>query len=345
MFVSEPGGGIVVISDATNRVVATIPMSGSSCTGMGYDSGQNEIFAICGSSLLSVISDTSNTVVKNLNLTAYSLFERSPVWFLTGLTYDAAKGEIFVAESNSTIYVMSDTSYAITASVAVGYGMATELLAYDSGKGEIFVSNSAKNTLSVISDSTNKVVANMTFGRDPEELAYDAAKGLVFVADTVSGNFFLLPGAGNTYQASGNVSVISDSTNTVIASLPAGDNPLGVAFDSGKGEAFVTNPPDNNVTVISDSSITSPATSSISSSSTSAVISSSSTSSSSVSSTSSPIVSSSSSTSSSSASSSATSLSFSYLAILVAVAAVVVILAFVLVVTKRKETRKASETS
>jgi len=70
----------------------------------------------------------------------------------------------------------------VFATITVGSGPV--LVAYDSGKGEIFVacsnSNSGSFSVSVISDSTNAVVATITFGV-PLSMAYDSGKGKVFV--------------------------------------------------------------------------------------------------------------------------------------------------------------------
>ena len=54
---------------------------------------------------------------------------------------------------------------------------------------------------------------------------------------------------------SGTVSVISDSVNGVVATVPVGTEPWGVAYDSGKGEVFVANYGSNTVSVMSDSQI------------------------------------------------------------------------------------------
>nr|WP_276976625.1 PKD domain-containing protein [Ferrimicrobium acidiphilum] len=52
------------------------------------------------------------------------------------------------------------------------------------------------------------------------------------------------------------VSVIPDASNTVVATIRVGTYPVGVAYDSGKGEVFVPNDGSNNVSVISDASNT-----------------------------------------------------------------------------------------
>ena len=62
-------------------------------------------------------------------------------------------------------------------------------VAYDSGKGEIFVINAGSNNVSVISDSTDTVVANVTVKANPSCVAYDFGMGEIFVtngSDTVS---------------------------------------------------------------------------------------------------------------------------------------------------------------
>jgi YVTN family beta-propeller protein len=118
-------------------------------------------------------------------------------------------------------------------------------IAYDSSKGEVFVSNGGNNSVSVISDATNSVVATIDLGNDsennglgmyPVNLAFDSARGEIFVvnqgATTTVGSFDASAGA---------VSVISDATNTVVATVPLGDFPSAIAYDPAKGEMFVTN--------------------------------------------------------------------------------------------------------
>ena len=84
-------------------------------------------------------------------------------------------------------------------------------------------------------------------GDQPLGVAYDSGKGEVFVTDSNCPSY---PPCGQ-----GNVSVISDGTNKVVATIPVGSWPGGVAYDSGKGEVFVANFGSNNVSVISDASI------------------------------------------------------------------------------------------
>ncbi len=107
--------------------------------------------------------------------------------FPWGIAYDSAKGEIFVANSGNgavhgTVSVISDSNNTVIETINVANG-------------------AASYTDSVISDITTTVVATINVGTFPWGVAYDSAKGEIFV----------------TNASPGTVSVISDSTNTVIA--------------------------------------------------------------------------------------------------------------------------------
>jgi len=57
---------------------------------------------------------------------------------------------------------------------------------------------------------------------------------------------------------SNTVSVISDATNSVVATVNVGSSPDGAAYDSGQGEVFVANFGSNTVSVISDAPVSVP---------------------------------------------------------------------------------------
>jgi len=89
--------------------------------------------------------------------------------------------------------------------------------------------------------SPDRVVATIGVGRYPTGVAYDSERNETFVA-----NFW-----------SNNVSVINDSSNTVVATLAIAD-PWAVVYDSGKGEVFVSSYwwLQNSVVVIADTNNT-----------------------------------------------------------------------------------------
>ncbi len=214
--------------------------------------------------LLFVISDTTNSVVATVPLGS----------FPSGIAYDPAKGELFVANDaaipddanasnyiNGSVSVISDSSDKVVAMVPVGSSPTG--VAYDPTKGEIFVANSGSNTTSIISDTNNSVVATVPVGDSPDGVAYDFGKGYVFVANYGKVSFNASAPGGVYAGVGGSVSVISDTSDKVVATLAAGVDPFQIAYDPSRGELFVSNPTNDTVTVISDSApITSASTTS-----------------------------------------------------------------------------------
>lgn len=256
IFVTNTGDGTIsVISDRTNKVVATIAVGGEPVSA-AYDPSNNEIYvANWDATYISVISDTSNRVVKNVILpnqifvtdgiaydsntsqvfvvddnggfhvlsgqnvmvTSHSLEGDTP---LPDVVYDSNRGELFMASSGGSIFVVSDLNYTVLATIRTG--IVPYDLTFDSGKGEVFVADSDSSKVLVIADSNNTIVARPDVGSMPIDLAYDAQNGEVYVA-----------------TSGPSVSVISDTTNEVIKSIPLQCNQQGVVRDDRMAETFV----------------------------------------------------------------------------------------------------------
>ena len=245
---SQQSSGIAVVSDSDNSIITTINPGAENGYGheLVYDSGMGEIFESSGGQydtvppIVTIISDSNNSVLGNANLETSLYGLTLPL----GLAYDSSKGEIFICDSgydattgyayNGGVIVVSDSNN--TAITKISIPDAQEAV-YDSSKGEIFVASSSGN-VSVISDSTNAVVATVTAGNYPYGMAYDSAKGEVFVFN----------------EDSGTVSVISDSSNSVVATITGiavqNVTPTSIAYDPAKGEIFASN------AIISDSTNT-----------------------------------------------------------------------------------------
>ena len=217
MFVSEYkqgySGGVEVIPDNSNKPTVTIPL-GSGCTGIAYDSGTNEIY-VCDAYTMtvSVISDASNTITRNITINSYP----------GSLVYDATKKEMFVSVTIGVdVSIIPDNSNSVTKTIKVASNPyeSPGSLAYDSVKGRIYVTNSSD--VSVISDNNNNIIS--------------------VIHNVAAGNLVYDKGDGKIICSSG--AVISDSTNTVTATLNVGTDPAGIAYDSGTGEIYVTNDDD-----------------------------------------------------------------------------------------------------
>jgi YVTN family beta-propeller protein len=139
IFVANSGGNVSVISDINNQVVATIPV-GTYPYGIVYDSKMNEVFVYNeNDKTVSVISDSSNTVVKTITgITGNTI---NPI----NIAYNPNKNEIFAGYS-----VISDISNTVVATLP---STVTDMI-YDSGRGEILGATSTGST-AVFSDSSS----------------------------------------------------------------------------------------------------------------------------------------------------------------------------------------------
>ncbi len=171
------------------------------------------------------------------------------------IAYDSGKGEIFVGNvGDASFSIINDRTNTVGYG---GYGVGSPFnMIYDSGKGEVFSVNSVSNLLNVINDTNDTVFTSVRgLGNNPSAGAYDPAKGLLFVANEGD------PYAGTTGDT---VSVVSDSSNAVVANVTVGYSPDGVAYDPQLGEIFVANGGSNNVSVINDTNLSVVATISLS---------------------------------------------------------------------------------
>ena len=289
VYFTSPNAGTAsnesVISDASNSVVATVPLD-VAADGAVYDSDNGEVWVLNGlPDYASAISTATNTVVENVTLTfasrywAYDSAHQeefladelaSEVAVVSDTTnhvvdlirlpthaganeepvrvvYDRGKGEIFTSDTASGVglSVINDTTFAVVKTIPLP-GVAPTGMAYDPAKGEIFVGTESGSNVTIVNDTTDTVVGAIpNVGDDPWSLVYDAGKGEIFVA-----NLF-----GELTNS--NVTVINDTTNTIVGRINIGATPDGeLVYDSGKGQIFVPNFGSDNVSVISDATNT-----------------------------------------------------------------------------------------
>jgi hypothetical protein len=231
---------IWVISDVSNSVVATIESNitlGGNPFSMVYDSGKGEIFVISGEGVL-VISCTTKQVVASVPLENYPAAQ--------GLTYDSAKGEIYVSyesydakKPENYISVISDSNNSVIATIPLGN--ITSIVgpgAYDSATGEIYLPTN-NNTVFVVSDKTHTVVDSIVvpskhfFGGF--SVAYDPVKSVLFASTD-------------------GIYIISDRTKSVVETVPAYCQL--VVYDSGQNVIIAVG--QQSIQFISDASLPDP---------------------------------------------------------------------------------------
>jgi YVTN family beta-propeller protein len=209
------------------RVTSTVSVSS---TQLVYDPARGEIFTDSGSGVVSVISDSTNTVTAKVDVGSGA----------AGLAYDSAKGEIFVAnEKSDNVSVISDSTNLVVATVPVGTNPISA--AYDNVTGEVYVANYQSDNVSVINDTNDTVVATVAVGLQPEGLTFDSGTDQIIVPDY--NDYYSQSGLG--------ADIISDVTNPVVGMLGTPSFPVDALYDSGQREIWIVG---TGVAVFSNSS-------------------------------------------------------------------------------------------
>ncbi len=170
---------------------------------------------------------------------------RSVGAFPIGATYDNQSGSILVTLGGSDLLEeISAVNDSVLRSVTVGSVPAGVIL--DRAVGEIFVTNFGGDTVSVVSDSTFRVVG--TIKLDLSAYSAPAAPGLPAL-DPTNGEIFV-PDRGT-----GNVSVISDTSLSVIATLHVPVIAYDAVYDPVTDRVYVSDPANDSVAVIDPNSL------------------------------------------------------------------------------------------
>jgi YVTN family beta-propeller protein len=120
---------------------------------------------------------------------------------------------------------------------------------YDPHDHLIYVANDKSGSVSLIDDSTSKVIKNITGFSEPAILDYDSIYNNIYVTN------LLLPSLSSKTLFSRTVAVISASTNKIIANITGFRFPAFLAFDSAKGKIYVTDILSDKITVIDGSAL------------------------------------------------------------------------------------------
>jgi YVTN family beta-propeller protein len=229
-----------------------------------------------GSNTVSVISGSSNTVLKNvtvgftpaalamdtnanmvyvaninsgnvsvINATTNTVVATVPVGILpTGIGVDSNLKKVYVANSQSgTVSVIdvlpgSPTKNSVISTIPLNSG--TRAVAVIPNNHEVIVTNGFSNVLYVINGTTNTLIKTLNIGVAADPVAVNPTNNLVYTADL----------------GTGTVTVVNGTTNTVIASIPVGNNPDGIGVNSITKKVYVSDFLDNAVVVINSTTNT-----------------------------------------------------------------------------------------
>ena len=253
---------ISVINGSTNTVVATIPVV-SNPWGIAVDATTQRVYVAITTGTVAVIDETTNTVIASIPV------GEDP----TEITVDEANGKVYVANSDSnTVSVINEATNVVTATIAVGTFPTG--IAVDSSRGNVFVSTDDL-TIQRISTATNVVVEAISVPALATDVGVDPTTGYFFGSFTptdqvgayaeddssstlipdVADTFQLAvdPVAGRIYvtnQVHAMISVIAESTLSVVDTVDVGSYPTGIDVNTTTHSIYVTNYASNTVSVI-----------------------------------------------------------------------------------------------
>jgi YVTN family beta-propeller protein len=273
------GGVLDVYNASTYRPIAAVPV-GMGAVAVLYDPGDGDVFvANAQSGNVSVINGT--------NLTDFASVATggNP----GSLAYDSALGEVFAA-TDFTVVAINDTNESAVATQTVAAG--AYQIAFDPGTGRVIASSDSGNgSLTFLNASTLATVGIAALTGYPYEVADDATQGEAFaaaynethhswavdvVSDAESSIVTSVPNVGNlsegmTFDAATDevyvtdsfgasegavgsaVTVIAGASDAVVANLPTGAQPAGVAVDTSSGNVYVANYGQGSLTVVAQS--------------------------------------------------------------------------------------------
>jgi YVTN family beta-propeller protein len=276
VFVVNSGAGTVTsINSSTDRVAGTTVLGGNPSRTV-WDGADGKLFVVNPTlNNVSVLNGSTGTLLANIPVTA------DP----DGLAFDPSNGEVYVQSgTNGRVSVISTSTDSVTANVTLGGGYPYGIL-YDPAANDVRVLTVLPNFIKTISGSTNTVVGtvNLSSGSEtPNGMAIDPTTGTIFVDEidptdggrvvvlngstggqvaavgvgTTPGPMFLDPADGvafieNTFSY--NLSVLSLSNDSLVATIPVGAGIDGATWDpysdsvfftnSGQGTMSIVNPP------------------------------------------------------------------------------------------------------
>lgn len=219
-------------SRCTNCAIANVTV-GSGPVDVAFDPLDGDLFVTNqGGASVSVINGTTHRVIATVAVGSGPF----------GAAVDVRTGDVYVSNSYSdNVSVISGSTLRVVASVPVG--ALPQLPTYDPINGNVYVTNRNSDNVTVIDGTTVAAIANVPVGFGPDGSALDSGTGQIWVED--SANY-----AGGVLR-NGSVSILSGSTNRVLASVPVvGGDPSGIAFDARSGDLYVANDGSDNVSVV-----------------------------------------------------------------------------------------------
>lgn len=272
---TEDEGTVSVISGSTNTVTSILGLSTAQFKGLPgpgvLDPSNGDIYVANGP-VINVISGATNEIVQNISGMDFS--------GSTSLAFDSANGMLYAPELvQSSLAVVDTANNSVVATVSIPSGAGENSPAVDPANGDVYVAGF--NATTVVSGTTNAIVATIPFTNGASYLAVDPSTGSVIATSTgaivmisssnhVTAN--LTTTAGAAYPvfdpsdsdfyllgSTSNVLVFSPSSNSIVGNVnlnfqQQNGTATGLAIDGANGDVFATF--DVSGVIVNDHSIT-----------------------------------------------------------------------------------------
>lgn len=160
--------------------------------------------------------------------------------------------------------------------ISVSVGQYPEYAAFDSNNGNLYVTNFESDTVSEISNSSDKVIATLGGFSGPFAIAYDPIYNDLYVSNFIASSVSVINASTNTLahnpirvgdypyaivydpvnhnvyvtcNESNSVVEISAKNNTVATTILGFNLPEGIAYDYGNGDLYVANSGNSSVSI------------------------------------------------------------------------------------------------
>ena len=110
-------------------------------------------------------------------------------------------------------------------------------ISYNSANNNMYVANLGSSTVSVISGSTDSVIASILVGNTPAFIAHAPPNNKLYVSNAGSNDVYVINGA----------------TNKVVKDIPVDQRPIGIAYNPANNDVYVVNFVNDTISVIDTS--------------------------------------------------------------------------------------------
>src|SRR5205807_16282 len=138
------------------------------------------------------------------------------------IVYNPSNHNVYVS-GWQTIWIIDSSTNKVTGQLS---GVSGFNLAFDSNKSYLYASDDYANTLLVVNTLSGKLIKSVPVCQwcDPSGMAFNPGNGRIYLA-----NFGM-----------GKVSVVSDMTNNIVATIAVGNNPFGALYDPLNQKVYIS---------------------------------------------------------------------------------------------------------